>query len=568
MADKDEPDTSGLPSIGDANSLPLPPRATLVQDIPAPPSITGSGEIGPRRPAQTTDPNEPDTAGLPSIDPEAALEVSKDDQIQQKYGTGSQQALTALEGAAQGVLGPLAPLAETATGLTTGKDILGRQTANPWTHIGSEALSFGASSIFGDELGGLSLAGATEGLGKLAAKAIPMAGAKGAAELASLAASHELSRMIEGDPNQTLGSAAVSIGLSGLLGGLGGLGGAILEKTNPLKAYANYKLTKQASGALSHVFGEIGGFGVGHVVGHAIGGLPGAIAGLAADRIAAPIITGLSKPLANKIVGTEAAQAMIDGVNGYINAANAGQTTIINVTKSLFSEAFKDVQLKDVLPPSEESRNKLQAYLLNNETKDINDKVNMGAMIAHWLPEHATEAANVSEKATDYFKQIRPNNAPSAPLDSPGPVRKPDLYNYNRQLDIAQKPLVVVGHIQNGTLMPQDIQTIKTLYPGVHDAIVKNITSGLIEKKDVVKNFSYAKKKAINDFIGGTPLDSTMTPFAAQQIMKSSMSVQPSQAQNSGQPKKASGSELRQIDKTNALYATKPEATEINRRQQ
>lgn len=543
MAD-DQPDFSGLTPVDQAGG-PAPANAATA---PEP-----SQNIVPQQePGQITE--EPNFGGLTILDKEAHDKSL----LEEKYGTVPQQALTALEGAAQGVLGPLAPLAETATGLTTGKDILGRQTTNPFIHTGSEAVAFGAASLFGDELGGLSLAGAAEGIGKLAAKAIPVAGARGAAELATLAASHELARMVEGDPNQTLGSAAVSVGLSGVLGGLGG---AVLEKYNPLKAYANNKLRQQASSTISKILGEGAGMGMGLVVGHKVGGIPGAVVGLATERVLAPIFTTLSKPFANKLASTAAAEAAYD----YIYAASAGQKTIENAAKSLFSESFKDVQLKDVLPPSEKERDKLQAYLLQNETKDFNDKVNQGSSIAHYLPDHATESANLSEKATNYFKQLRPTNTPLAHLDYAGPIRKPDTYNYNRQLDIAQKPLMVIGHLQNGTLMPQDIQTMQTLYPGVHNAIVKNITAGLIENKDVAKNFSYAKKQAINAFMGGTPLDSTMTPFSAQQIMKS---ASPPQSESHSQPsqRKASGSELRQINKTNALYSTKSQSREINRR--
>ena len=64
----------------------------------------------------------------------------------------------------------------------------------------------------------------------------------------------------------------------------------------------------------------------------------------------------------------------------------------------------------------------------------------------------------------------------------------------------------------------------------------------------------------------GAPLDSTMTVGASQAIMSSSMGQQQAQQANKPETKRASGVELKQINKVNGLYATDAQARQINKR--
>lgn len=532
----DDYDFSGLAPEGQQQGSPEP--ASISEQSGRPPVES--------RPEEEAGVN---LSGLSVLDHDQANKAA----LEEKYGSLPQQALTVAEGAAQGVAGPLAPAFERLTGLTTGKDILGRATTNPFLHSGSEALAFGAASYFGDELG---LSGVVGEAGQAATKLLPeVTGIKSAAELATLSASNELSRMVEGDPNQTLGSAAVSVGLSGVLGGLGG---AFLEKYNPFKAYAANKLRSKASNIIAATLGEgaslIAGIGLGNAMGFPV------LGGFIAERTLAPIFTALAKPFANKLAGTAAAEAAYD----YIYTANAGQKTITNAVSSLFSKSFQSVNFKDILPPSDAERSKLESYLLKQQDPKV--AIEMGNPIAHYLPEHATEAASLSAKAVNYFNSLKPVQAQTSPLDTPSPIDKSAQNKYNRALDVAQKPLLVIPHIQNGTLLPQDVVTLRTLFPGVHEAIVRNMTKEIIANPEAAKNFPYAKKQAMSVFIGGKPLESTMTPQAAQAIMHSNASQQAAESQPQAGGRRPSQSALGQVNKVNALYQTPLEARAVNRR--
>lgn len=188
---------------------------------------------------------------LPSFD---TLEDDTD-----KYGTPSQQLLTAAEGASSGFLSsPVTALAEQGLsklgvpGLSP-EDQARRHEINPYTHGLFEAAGFGTGLLTGtgeagllaragEAVEGLSAAGkagqalkAAQGVGdlakiaeaKAAVDAIPLAAkigtaaAKGAAEMALLQTGDEGTKLINDVPTSTA-SALTNIGLSSALGGITG----------------------------------------------------------------------------------------------------------------------------------------------------------------------------------------------------------------------------------------------------------------------------------------------------------------------------------------------------------
>lgn len=184
----------------------------------------------------------PQTPHIP--EPSGLNEYLHEELQQDKYGTLEQQAKAGLEGAAQGLVGPLAPMAEQALGVKS-EDILGRAEANPITHYGSEIAGLVAPALVS---GGTSLAGRAVGTaakftqsGALGAieRLLPAAGetlaskigtgaAKAAVDNMLISGSDEVSKLILDDPSQSSQTAMTNIGLSGLLGGvLGGTSGGV-----------------------------------------------------------------------------------------------------------------------------------------------------------------------------------------------------------------------------------------------------------------------------------------------------------------------------------------------------
>lgn len=168
----------------------------------------------------------------------------------EKYGTPSQLLKTGVEGALEGAIGPLAPALERAIGVSP-EEMLMRRKINPGTFYGSEGLAFaapalltGGASVLGRiapeaALALKSAAGALEGVtqvgllskttkalegaglvaGNTLASKIGTVAAKQAIDNALIASSDEISKLILNDPDQSVGSAVASVGLSSLLGG-------------------------------------------------------------------------------------------------------------------------------------------------------------------------------------------------------------------------------------------------------------------------------------------------------------------------------------------------------------
>lgn len=182
---------------------------------------------------------------------------------EEKYGGAGQQAIAGVEGAASGVLGPLAPMAEKAFGVPE-EDIRGRAEVNPITHgvgqgvglVGSTLGGMGLGSVMGAAGKG---AAALTGLGELAPTAslgfkVGQAAVTQAAEMAVLQGSDEASKMILNDPDASAQSAMANIGLAGALGGAGGafMSGVV----SPLwKATAGPHVEELLSGLTNHLNG-------------------------------------------------------------------------------------------------------------------------------------------------------------------------------------------------------------------------------------------------------------------------------------------------------------------------
>lgn len=151
----------------------------------------------------------------------------------EKYSTTGQRVGAALEGAAQGIVGPLAPLAEKGLsslgvpGLST-EEQAARERINPIEHgagqvaglAGSMLTGVGEAALFGKAA---EAAAQFSGLGKIGSSVI-----KGALSNGLIQGSDEVSKAIlgEGDPEHPIAAGLMSAGAAGLFGGaLGGVGG-------------------------------------------------------------------------------------------------------------------------------------------------------------------------------------------------------------------------------------------------------------------------------------------------------------------------------------------------------
>lgn len=190
----------------------------------------------------------------------ATPEMVKAHELEQKYGSGIEQAKTFAEGALSGATFGGSTAAQVALGISTPEDIKGRREANPLAHGFGEGTGLAASAFLAPEVSAakyLSTAGGAvaKGLAPVGKAAVELAkiGEKGAGlaarlgtktaqeavEMALFQGGSMVSKAITGDVPKTTGDAMAELGLAAVLGGgfggLSGIGGELWNATKSSK---------------------------------------------------------------------------------------------------------------------------------------------------------------------------------------------------------------------------------------------------------------------------------------------------------------------------------------------
>lgn len=560
--------------------------------------FAGGGEVAPDFiPEREFTPDAP--AGHPHV--EAASSTAAPDFIpehefqsdEEKYGSGSQQVIAGLEGAAKGVLGPLATAAEVYSGITTPEAIRGREEANPITHglgevagfAGSALASFGAAPAVG--LAGKAAAkvvGTRLGEGILAQ--VATAGIRTGAEMAALQVGNEVSKLITKDPSQSLESAAINVGLAGVIGGAGG---AVIGSVSPLwkaaskathleaivnDAKVQYALRSSAGEAFQKAAGKasagtklgdwlyekgaesLAGMGA-QTAGAALGSMVGhpVLGALVGPRFFTPIMTSIAKPLLESATRSDALKASVD----YVAAVIQGQKIFTKATENVF-RAGGEVLSSDMIPDAK-SRERLEKSLAY--ASNFDNAVNIGGDMGHYLPEHSAQAAALSSAATQYLNTLKPSQTKASPLDSASPVDPVKQQNYQRALGVAQQPLMVLQYLKSGTLQPVDVTTLKTIYPSLHAKMLSKAFDQMTDAMSKGYVVPYHQRASLS-LLMGQPMDSTLTPPLMQAVMAAN-APKGGAPHSGGAQRSVSSSTARTMEKMNQMYATPSQARSSQR---
>lgn len=244
----------------------------------------------------------------------------------------------------------------------------------------------------------------------------------------------------------------------------------------------------------------------------------------------------------------------------YVSSVAKGDRLLKNATQNLF-KAGAQILPQNILP-DHASREKLQKTL-DTVNENPNKAIGVGGNIGHYLPDHATAAGAMAATAQNYLNNLKPKQSTASPLDAKPPIDKSQEAKYNRALDIAQQPLLVLQHVKDGTLQPQDVQTLNTIYPGLHNKIVSKLSDNLISAKTDDVIIPYSQKQSLS-LLMGSSLDSTLTQGSMQAIMNSAQ--KPQQQAPQGKPKQSSQT-MAQMSKVNSMYSTPLQAREQSKRE-
>lgn len=245
-------------------------------------------------------------------------------------------------------------------------------------------------------------------------------------------------------------------------------------------------------------------------------------------------------------------KAAVDFIKHTINGENA----LGKASKAVFKAGVQ------VLPQtiSDTKRKKLDETLKDYQT-DQEPMLALGKNTGHYLPEQAQNIGSLSANAVNYLNGLRPPNGKNAPLDTEIKPSKSQTAEFNRALDIAEQPLLVMNHIKAGTITPKDIVTLKTIYPALYQRMSHKLMDGIVSIQAKNMAIPYKTRIGLSMFMG-QPLDSTMTP---QGIMAAQPKPNVAPSQQMGMPQHHAKHSMNALSKMAPRWATQSQAREMSR---
>lgn len=267
---------------------------------------------------------------------------------------------------------------------------------------------------------------------------------------------------------------------------------------------------------------------------------------LAVDRAVAN--HGLSHLLAK--TGTSRSENQHKPLQDFIDHSRSGKQKVHSHVHASF-----DANKKHEAPDTSALNTQLDALHRNP-----NDMLNIGGSMGQSLPGHAAAVSSKATVAASYLKSLKPTSQQPGPLDRSLPPSKGAEYAYNKQVEIAEQPLSILHSVKNGTVQPQDLITLNTIYPQLAQEMKDKAFDKIVTAQASGEQLSYRHKIGLSNFLG-IPLDNTMTQSAMAAIIQSGAAV----AQQRQIPPKAPTAQTQKtIDKSNTLGATSLQSQEID----
>lgn len=358
------------------------------------------------------------------------------------------------------------------------------------------------------------------------------------------------------NPSLMLGHAVVSKGLAGLLKEAGKSSMQDPDKYHKVLQEAKdrhlvtdelvrSRMPRTMGGKLGyHLSNQDHEAAAASVMGHPLTGIIG-------KNNLKPIMERMSDSVLSRDTHPSAFRSSVD----YLNHAGRGQGLLDQHITELLGNHKSESNLK--------ARQDLKEYV-DNATANPESMLDTGGDLGHYLPEHHAQLSAMTATAVNYLSSLKPKNTQLTPLDPVLPPDKTAEANYDRQLDIANKPLSILQHMKSGTLQPMDLTTMQTIYPTLHKQVVQKLGEELINLKAKDKNIPYKMRSSLS-LILGQPLDSTMTQQSMQAIMQSAIPKNSPNRQQK-QTKSISAVEAKTQEKANSMLETPSQARQINKK--
>jgi hypothetical protein len=199
-------------------------------------------------------------------------------------------------------------------------------------------------------------------------------------------------------------------------------------------------------------------------------------------------------------------------VGDFVANTLKGENALSKSTRAVFDSA--QTVLPSKLHPDAADKKKLDKKLKDLQA-DNSPMFNVGTEMAHYLPNHSAGLSQTVAQGVTFLNSLRPNTDKQNPLDSDVEPSPMETAKFDRALEIAQQPMVVMQAVKDGEVTSHDINVLQNVYPALYARMKEKLTHEMIESVHRGDKIPYKTRLGISGFLG-QPLDSTMTPMAIQ----------------------------------------------------
>jgi hypothetical protein len=250
-----------------------------------------------------------------------------------------------------------------------------------------------------------------------------------------------------------------------------------------------------------------GGFGIlGAVLSG--GSVWGALAGLISSKVGRELPDAIKFGML-KLLGSE---GPVDAVafKGMVQMFDQAQKAA-RLTSRVVNSTVKQGSTRIIEQPSAKRVAQLDEQIQQAQMSPETQMDNVASM-SSYLPDQAMAAGTLTANAVNYLNSLRPGRSLNAPLDPKGNLDPIKQAAYERALSIAEQPLIVLESVKDGTLTPQDLTTISTLYPALYTSYQNQLMEAIADAQDKGEEIPYANIMTLGLFMG-MPLESSQQPM-------------------------------------------------------
>lgn len=289
--------------------------------------------------------------------------------------------------------------------------------------------------------------------------------------------------------------------------------------------------------------------------------------GFVKSALAIPLVKALGKDIpdairlgllkflgSNQEISPSAFKSMVE----YINHTRKGETALSNGIKNIFKAGSEVIPPR--LLPTDKDRDKINKAV-DQMKQDPNRMLGVAGNMGHYMDEHATALTQTAANAVNFINSQRPNIGKASPFDTQRVANAYEKAQYNRTLDIAQQPLIVLKHIAEGRLTPADVSAQRTMYPALYNRTVEKLTDQLANASAKGHTIPYKTRMGISMYLGQAQ-DSTMQP---QSILAAQPKPPQSQPQTATQPASNPKRSTASLSKMPKMYQTNTQSAAEDR---